>query len=381
MLQTQLFECNTISYKISYKKINNELWFLANDIAQFLHIKPRTFSKKLKIIDECDKILTKNYFSKTGQNAIFINENAIIDLILNLKSTKENKDIINKFKKFIRKLVIKQSNDTILKLQTQLDEANKQLEISQEKTMVLENFTSRIKPRKKTQIFYIATSTTYAQKNRFKFGGVENENKLSGRLATYNTGRMHNDKFYFSFISKVVNYRQIEQRLKDILPIFFKDGENYKKEMVHCHYDALLEIINFILKNYNEEIEFINEFIKKAIQHTMNCTPVIPKALTINCLKITISKNDSTITKRYINLDDYNEAKQKQIISGILEEFEKNIQIIPDDDDKIQPCKCINRKDFEKFVKQEKNYVLGSRKLWKILKNIIPTKNNIKIKY
>jgi len=109
MLQTQLFECNTISYKISYKKINNELWFLANDIAQFLHIKPRTFSKKLKIIDECDKILTKNYFSKTGQNAIFINENAIIDLILNLKSTKENKDIINKFKKFIRKLVIKQS--------------------------------------------------------------------------------------------------------------------------------------------------------------------------------------------------------------------------------------------------------------------------------
>jgi len=367
MLQKKLQQFVEKDYKISYQKINNKIWFLANDIAQILGCAPRTFRRYLKNIDECDKLITKNYFEKTRQKAIFLNENGIIDILLNFKSTGKKQSNIRLFKKFIRNCIVTQKNDTILTLQTQL-------QMLQKKTLVLENFTARIKPRTKTQVFYIATSTNYAQQNRFKFGGVENENKLNGRLATYNTGRIYDDKFYFSYITKVVNYRQIEQRLKDILPIFLKDGENYKKEMVHCHYNALLKIIEFILNNYNQEIEFINDFVKQVIEDTLNSIPVIPEPIKTNLLEITISRNRSQITTHYINLDKYEETKQKQIISNILEEFEKIKKLANENN------KCIKRKDFEKFVKDKKNYIVPSRKLWKILKKLMQT-TKIKIQY
>jgi hypothetical protein len=49
----------------------------------------------------------------------------------------------------------------------------------------------------KTQVVYIATSSAYANQNRFKVGGVESLDKLVSRLSVYNTGSANGDMFYY----------------------------------------------------------------------------------------------------------------------------------------------------------------------------------------
>jgi len=72
----------------------------------------------------------------------------------------------------------------------------------------------------KTHVIYIATSSLYASQNTFKVGGVESLDKLESRLCTYNSRSSTGDPFYYADWFLVHNYREIENRLKDLIGRF-----------------------------------------------------------------------------------------------------------------------------------------------------------------
>ena len=240
------------------------------------------------------------------------------------------------------------------------------------KIMKLDEFINRTKPREKIEKFYIATTHLYAQNNRFKFGGVDSAQKLTGRLAVYNTGRPANDKYYYAMIIDVFNYKTIENRFKDVLPVQLKDDENNRCELVHCHFDYVEIIVNFIIDHHNEEIAFINESIKQIIEKSVEKAPRIPPPIIINSLKIQMTQNGQSIDSKLINLDEIDQQKQHEIVTKIFQDFISQLTI-------HSPTE-IKRKEFETFMKQNHAYDFKSRALWKLLKDV--SKNTIfKLKY
>ena len=146
----------------------------------------------------------------------------------------------------------------------------------------------------KTQIIYITTSTNYAKRNRFKIGGVESKDKLGSRLSTYNTGRAAGDDLFYTNIYSVHNYREIENRLKDLIGTF---RDRKSKEMYILHYSHLTYIVKYLIDHYNDEVDEINkklgEFIKDLNIRILR--PAIVKPLNIAYIQQT-GRPDVTLT-------------------------------------------------------------------------------------
>jgi hypothetical protein len=125
-----------------------------------------------------------------------------------------------------------------------------------------------------TQVIYIATSDNYARQNRFKVGGVQSKKHLKSRLATYNGRSAEGDMFYYTNVWLVIEYRQIEERLKCLLGRF-RDKKH--KEMYIMYYPDISYVVNYLVEHLSDEVEEVNaklaEFImnypKKGAKVTM----------------------------------------------------------------------------------------------------------------
>ena len=168
----------------------------------------------------------------------------------------------------------------------------------------------------KTQVVYIATSPNYAQQNRFKVGGVESLDKLSSRLSTYNGRSASGDMFYFSDWYEVHSYREIENRLKDLLGRF-RDVKS--KEMYVLHYTKLEYIIRYLVQHYNDETDHVNSHLVQFISSldTNELRPYIPSEKCLTTIKI-MEVGHPTIKI---------EGSVECIIKQKLEDYFKNLSI------------------------------------------------------
>ena len=137
----------------------------------------------------------------------------------------------------------------------------------------------------KTQVVYIATSSLYANQNTFKVGGVESLDKLESRLCTYNSRSSSGDPFYYTAWFLVHSYREIENRLKDLIGRF---REKITKEMYVLHYTKLLHILEYLVDNYNEEVDVVNANLADFIASLdiENLSPVVPVEKCLKSIKI-----------------------------------------------------------------------------------------------
>jgi prophage antirepressor-like protein len=115
-----------------------------------------------------------------------------------------------------------------------------------------------------TQVIYIATSANYARQNRFKVGGVLSEKHLRSRLATYNGRSAEGDMFYYSNGWMVVDYRQIEERLKCLLGRF---RDKKRKEMYVMSYPHISYIVNYLVEHLSDEVEEVNAKMNEFIEN------------------------------------------------------------------------------------------------------------------
>jgi len=113
-----------------------------------------------------------------------------------------------------------------------------------------------------TQIIYIATSPNYAKQNRFKVGGVQAKKYLKSRLSSYNTRSAVGDFFYYSDLLTVIEYRQIEERLKCLLKRF---RDKQTKEMYIMYYPDLKYIVNYLCEHLSDEVEEVNNKLAEFI--------------------------------------------------------------------------------------------------------------------
>ncbi|CCU56181.1 N1R/p28-like protein [Choristoneura rosaceana entomopoxvirus 'L'] len=216
------------------------------------------------------------------------------------------------------------------------------------------------KKLKLDQIIYISTSQSYAAQNRFKVGGVDNNNLLKPRLSTYNSRSAEGDEWYYTYIKNINNYKQFESRFWSVMSSF-RDKKD--KEIIILYYNDLLEIFNFISENYNEDIDYFNKNVKVYIDNIDNDKYTVPDPFNIELVNICSIKNGKVDNKLII-------ATKEIIIDEIKDYFKTKIE-----SNELE----IKRKDINDYI--DKKYKFNKRDLWNITKEVKSIFNNIILKY
>ena len=130
--------------------------------------------------------------------------------------------------------------------------------------------------------------------------------------------------------------------------------------MDSSRFRVLQEIISFLVENYNNEIDRLNEFMNNILQNMSRLEPIIPEPILLrDTIEIKRICNGQEIETKTIDLDDLNENVVNRLVETFMNEFQSN---------------TINRKDFE-------SYVLETKEIWKTLKNISKKLSMLRLEY
>jgi hypothetical protein len=200
----------------------------------------------------------------------------------------------------------------------QLQEKDEQIKANEDHILLLKDLLIDDQKREKTQVIYIATSQNYARQNRFKPGGVESADKLASRFSTYNSRSAAGDEWYYSDTFLVADYRQIENRLKDLLGRF-RDKKG--KEIYIMHYTNIRYIVEYLCTHYNDEVDEVNTKLTEFISN-LNChylRPVVPPPSQMTYANITTLKEDGTATNTTLSANSQQDFinQLKEYISGL----------------------------------------------------------------
>jgi prophage antirepressor-like protein len=110
--------------------------------------------------------------------------------------------------------------------------------------------------------FYIGTSNADAKKKAFKPGHVDSVDPkaIKGRLSSYNTRGIDESEFYYVHHRQVLNAPHFDARVKAALSIF---KTNPNKEMLVIDPADLLEIVEYLARRHDEDMEYINTFARE----------------------------------------------------------------------------------------------------------------------
>jgi len=354
-----------------------------------------------------DEMILNNMTNETGRMALthFYTQVLFINFIINVdyKEIKKDDELIKKYEKFYSPLVVnrktsnrkkyyaitgetykellilssnkkgKEARKYYLKIEklamfyhmyiSELHkhlskEKDKQLKIQENKVMHLNDFVEAAKELTKDEIFYIATTYSYSRQHRFEYGGVKNENELKPRLSTYNTGRAEGDTFYYVKIFKCHKYSHIENCIEMLIKSF-KDKKNARKEMIHMYYDNFVELVVFIIDNYNKDIDFINKHAKQFLENTITLEPVIIPPIDLAAY----AQTPRRIKFTKIDVSNWNEVQIKETIVDLINQYANKLgkQYDFNNQKDIEPLELI-WKDFQTCLLQ---YTGKNKTAWK----------------
>jgi hypothetical protein len=173
----------------------------------------------------------------------------------------------------------------------------------------------------KLEWIYIGTTRLYAQERLFKIGSTT---RLTSRIPQYNTGRPgSSDPFYYAWAVKCYNAKDVDFYIQKLLFDFkFKDPQKASEEQVKDNraemyhgikFSDLKDILTFIVNNYDQSIEYINNFIKVRLSNSLEEEDEIPPALDLK--KITYQIGDH---EEVIDLEKENETELKKELKNIM---------------------------------------------------------------
>ena len=293
-------------------------------------------AKYYAVTGECFKMIAmeknagiRRYYIKVEQLAIFMKDYMVA--LNNYMNAKKISD-----------LTLKVENQTIINARIQ-------------------NYIDNTKPLEKNSIIYVATSKRYASENILKVGHIDSADrkKLKHRLASYNTGKIGDDLFYFCYIEEVYQSKELDNRLKKLLA-FSKYNKN--KEMVVIHFEGLCKIIREVSENHDEDYEYCNNYITEGYKEYLNKPPVIPPPISISEsreIAIIETEDNVEISRTVIDVSNLSAVDRE---AKIKEAFNKYIQ------DKY------NKPNFD----CDADTITENVKIpWKELKNILMSLSNI----
>ena len=348
-------------------------WFIAKEIGQILGLS--NHADVMARLDPEQKGLTLIDTLGGTQKVSIINESGLYEMIFTSR-----KEIAKKFKKWVFNEVLpsirkrgkyemeQKLMNTEQKHKQEIEKISQQLREKENINFTLKNFVENVKMKEKNQLIYIATTRMYAGQNIFKVGGVSSESRLQNRLSQYNSGRISEDCFYYCFMLKCNNFHHMENRVKEILSEF---KYNKEKEMYVLNYRVLQEIISFLVENYNNEIDRLNEFMNNILQNMSRLEPIIPEPILLrNTIEIKRICNGEEIETKTIDLDNLTEIERENIVNRLVETFTNSFQ-----------SNTINRKKFESYVLEKQEISFKKMTLWKTLKNISKRLSMLTLEY
>ncbi|BAO49374.1 MTG-like gene family protein [Alphaentomopoxvirus acuprea] len=233
--------------------------------------------------------------------------------------------------------------------QRQLDEKDKQLELANKRSLRIKNYLNNVSFKDvKNEYIYIATTIQYASNNLFKIGSTK-------RIKDYQTGRHHEDEYYYCFIKSCYNSKDLDKHINNILSMFLSKKN---KELYCLHYNSLLDLVNFIIDNYDKSIEYVNNFIKHKLENVIVLDPIIPEPIKINSISYKIGHSTDSI-----NINEFNVDELKELLDEILTSFI------------IQNKFNISRQELLTSL----NLNVNKLTLWNNIKNILNWKNGKQI--
>jgi hypothetical protein len=182
-----------------------------------------------------------------------------------------------------------------------LGESKQELDKMKEKYVDLSHKMFNYKELKENTYLYIATNKTLSLQNNYKVGVTKN---LNLRVINFNNTHNINDKFYFTYTKKIHNAYVVEYIVKHILKEFKNSDQN---EIYILDYKYLTNLLDSIINNYNNIIEYYNGLMKN---YYINNNSVIQEPIDI---EPEINDNPETIKQEveedHINNDNVENIK------------------------------------------------------------------------
>lgn len=181
--------------------------------------------------------------------------------------------------------------------------------VLEKRELLLKEYIHNMEPVVKNQIFYIATSTAYANQNRFKYGGCRSEHDLANRLSSYNTGRAEGDIFYYAKIYKCSSYKTIEERIHHVLGRF-KDKQAGRKEMIILRYNCLINVADLITEECDRQIDYVNERCQEFLDMSIDLEPIIPEPIDLGRhVEVRLIENGNVRRTRKVDISEWSRER------------------------------------------------------------------------
>ncbi|CCV02557.1 BRO-like protein [Armadillidium vulgare iridescent virus] len=385
---------------------DQEPWFCGKDVCDILSYSNYRNAISNHVEDDCKKELSKvgvpsgstpTFTHNEGQKA-YINEEGLYSLIFACKLP-----VAKAFKKWVMRDVLpsirrsgeykfeeintklsesmsllaierKESMKTRLMLEKEIkakEEALQQKRVAEFRSLTLNKLCINYQERVKTQIFYVVSSEVMARDNEFKIGGVENKHLC---LSMYNTGNsgVHPElTMNFILLIEIANYKQMEMRMKELL-VPFRSKRHGNTENFNIHFDILKPLIEIVSENYNEEIDKLNEFLKKLLEtHTEQyMTPVkivpidvdsIPDNLNV---EVMVTREFGSTRSKKVKVSDLTDNELKAVLNQVLST-------------KWEDTSTIRRTELEKIL--EATFIISShkRRIWDMAKSLIEDQGKV----
>ena len=209
------------------------------------------------------------------------------------------------------------------------EELKEKLVRAERKAIRVNKFMRRIVVKEhKLEWIYIATNDQYSRERLFKIGSTT---RLSSRIASYNTGRAKGvDTYYYVWAIKCYNSKDVDNHIQKLLSEF-KYGKNQdvskenRSEMYHgIKFTDLKDIVAFIVNNYDESMDYINNFIKTRLNQSMEEEDDIPPPLNYKKLTYQIGEHTETIDVENEETESIREALE-DILSSLKDQEERTI--------------------------------------------------------
>ena len=270
----------------------------------FKHVKPK-FKKKLlnlnheKVACEIDNTSLGSFNHNISYNegkAVYISEPGLYSLIMhsNTPLAEEFRDMVYEtILPSIRKYGSYQAESRLSLAMEQLAIKDKEVQEAEEKALKAEeNAMVELEARQKAELkaqrvnkfmrrstikerklewIYIATTRRYHKERIYKPGSTD---KITKRICGYGTGHPNKDKYFYVWIKKVYNSKDLDNHIQKMLHLFKykeKSNDSTRHELVHgIKLSDLIAIVDFISENYDASVDYVNNFIKTRLDQSLD---------------------------------------------------------------------------------------------------------------
>jgi len=244
----------------------------------------------------CSRLGLTHYTFREGQ-MIYISEAGVYSLIFSSQApfAKEFRNLVCKtILPSIRKYGSYQIEKHLMEQLSIKEETEKELHDklvkAERKSLRINKFMRRVTVKeRKMEWIYIATTSMYASERIFKIGSTT---RLSSRIGAYNTGRPQEDVYYYCWVVKCYNSKDVDYHIQKLLSEFkHRDGVE-----LYCgiNFRDLKDIILYIVENYDRSVDYISNFIKYRLDKSLDEEDEDPPRL--DCKKITYQIGEHTET-------------------------------------------------------------------------------------